>query len=127
MGIFLVVADFGPSIAAAATSIAGLIAALVKDRSDRKALESELAKLKDHLGELQDAFDRYKGKDRSRTSVQGPDPALLDVQRQVASIRDELAKVTSRIDERDIAERALQRELGGIGAKIEILLSVAGK
>ena len=101
-----------------------MIAALVKDRADRKALETEINKLKDHLGELQESFDRIKG--RSRGSSQGLDPALLEVQRQVTALRDELAKVVSRLDERDVAERALQRELGGIGAKIEILL-LAGK
>lgn len=102
-----------------------MIAALVKDRADRKALETEIGKLKEHLGELEESFDRFKG--RSRGSNQGPDPALLEVQRQVTTLRDELGKVIIRLDERDVAERALQRELGGIGAKIEILLLASGK
>lgn len=118
-------ADFVPTIAAVATSFAGMIAALAKDRADRKAIEAEIAKLKDSLDELRDSFDRIKG--RARGSSHGPDAAFVELQRQVHSLRDDLAKVVARQDERDVAERALQRELGGIGAKIEILLLAAGK
>jgi len=116
--IILSVADwtaFGTVIA----SIGGTLAAIAKDRSDRAAIVKDLAELKSQVADLFDTLERVK----SRIKGQGPDPAIVSLQRQVEGFDNRIDKLAARIDERDEQRVALQRELGAIGAKIEILLA----
>ena len=118
MVIILPVADwtqFGTVIA----SIGGTLAAIAKDRSDRSAILKDVGELKTQVQDLNDAVERIK----ARLKGQGPDAAVIAIQRQIESIDARINKLAARIDERDEQRVSLQRELGAIGAKIEILLA----
>ena len=112
------VAEF-MAIGTVIASIGGTLAAIAKDRSDRSAIVKELGELKTQVLDLIDAVERVK----ARLKGQGPDAAVVAIQRQLESFDARIDKLAARIDERDEQRVSLQRELGAIGAKIEILLA----
>jgi uncharacterized coiled-coil DUF342 family protein len=111
-------------------SIGGTLAAIAKDRSDRVALVKDVAELKTQVTDLADALDQIKARVRghrttSDPAIAGMHGSISILQKRYDEFEDRIEKLVRRADERDKQELALQRELGGIGAKIEVLL--AGK
>lgn len=110
-------ADF-TAVGTIIASIGGTLAAIAKDRSDRAKLEKDLVELKSQVAELFDGLTTLKSKIRG----QGSDAGLTELQKQIDDLHDRLDGFVKRLDDRDGQWLALQRELGGIAAKIEILL-----
>jgi len=110
-------ADF-TAVGTIIASIGGTLAAIAKDRSDRAKLEKDLVELKSQVAELFDGFAALKSKIRG----QGSDAGLTELQKQIDDLHDRFDGFAKRLDDRDGQWLALQRELGGIAAKIEILL-----
>lgn len=118
-------ADLHAVLTAAATSLAGSLATFAKDRSDRAALRKDIDKIKAQVGELIEGFERLKTRVKQQAQpYRGSDPGLLaDLQRQTDDLQTSVNAVSRRLDEHDGNWATLQRELGGITAKLEILLS----
>lgn len=109
-------------VTAAATSIVGAFASFAKDRSDRASLRKDLAAVKAQVGEVVETIERLKARmKQGRSSV--PDLNVADLQRQIDDVHEQHEKITRRLDEHAGQWTTVQRELGAIGAKIEILLS----
>jgi peptidoglycan hydrolase CwlO-like protein len=124
----LVMPDAVAVATAALTSIAGALAGLAKDRGDRATLRKDVEAIKAQVGEALDEIDRLKARVQKQRGgavpFRGSDPGIVsDLQRQVDDAHTKLDAITRRLDEHDGQWTQLQRELGGIGAKIEILLA----
>ena len=81
------------------------------------------AEIKAQLVELADGLDRIKAHVRRTRSTGSTDAAASDLQRQLDEVHARLDALTKRLDERDVQWVTVQRELGAIDAKIEILIS----
>jgi len=114
--------DALPLVTAALTGIAGSLATLVKDRGDKASTKKEIATIKAQLLELVDGLDRVKASLKRTRTTSGADSSTLELHRQIDELHVRVDSCIKRIDERDAQWATVQRELGAIDAKLEILM-----